>query len=146
MKFTRIVLSLIAVGLLYLITTVLVSHSRISNPNQPATDARASIAQGAGERGPVRMIRFVLWNDSIYPRSMRVNAGLVNLAIEDKTNMSEGLAVEQVVMGGGQKRLITVRRVRNHWRGRELLRLTPGQYVVYDVSKPDNKADLTVEQ
>jgi hypothetical protein len=146
MKFRRIVLPAVLTFLLCVITTVVLRQSRsFTTPDSlPSEVASAPVAQAAGERGPVRMIRFALFENSLYPRSMRVDQGLVNIAIEDKTNMSEGLALERVV-NGNSERVITVRRVQNHWRGRELLRLTPGQYVVYDVSKPDNKAELIVE-
>lgn len=144
MKSTRIVLPIIAVGVLVLVTAVVVRHSRTSSPEQPPTEAILANAQGQSDRGPVRMIRFVLWDNAIYPRSMRVDKGLINVALEDKTYASEGLAFERVV-GGTHERVVTVRRLQDHWRGRELVRLTPGQYVVYDVSKPNNKADLLVE-
>ena len=104
----------------------------------------AAVAQGESERGPVRMIRFVLLETGLYPRSMRVDKGLINLAVEDETGISEGLVVERVV-DSSRERITTIRRMPNVRRGRELMRLTPGQYVVYDASKPNNQARLIVE-
>jgi hypothetical protein len=75
---------------------------------------------------------------------MRVNAGLINLAVEDETGISEGLVVDRVV-NTVRESLTTIRRTPDARRGRELIRLTPGQYVVFDASKPNNKANLIVE-
>jgi hypothetical protein len=75
---------------------------------------------------------------------MRVNQGLINLAVEDETGISEGLVVERVV-NSARERITTVRRMSNAKRGREVIQLTPGQYVVSDASKPNNQANLIVE-
>ncbi len=106
--------------------------------------AAAPATPAATERGPVRMIRFVLLDTGLYPREMRVNAGLINLAVEDETGISEGLVVERII-NNSRERLTTIRRLPDAKRGRELMRLTPGQYVIYDASKPNNKANLIVE-
>ena len=143
MKLTNIVLSMLLV--ICLVTTIAVRQSQTSN-DQPVTGqvAAASVNQSATERGPVRMIRFVLLDTGLYPRQMRVNKGLINLAVEDETGISEGLVVERVV-NGARERIGTVRRMSNARRGRELMQLTPGEYVVYDASKPNNQANLIVE-
>lgn len=100
-------------------------------------------AQDTSGRGPVRMIRFVLLDDGIYPRSMRIDQGLVNIALEDRTNRSEGLVIESVV-GEQRNRVTQVRRAPQHWRGRELIRLTAGRYLISDASQPDHRAEMTV--
>lgn len=99
--------------------------------------------QETSSRGPVRMIRFVLSEDGIYPRSMRIDQGLVNIALEDRTNRSEGLVIESVV-GEQRNRVTQVRRAEQHWRGRELIRLSPGRYLISDASQPDHRAEMTV--
>ena len=100
-------------------------------------------AQETSDRGPVRMIRFVLSEDGIYPRAMRIDKGLVNIALEDRTNGSEGLLIESVV-DQQRTRVTQVRRAEKHWRGRTLIRLTPGRYLISDASQPEHKAELTV--
>ena len=100
-------------------------------------------AQETSDRGSVRMIRFVLSEDGIYPRSMRIDKGLVNIALEDRTKGSEGLLVESVA-GEERTRVTQVRRAEKHWRGRTLIRLTPGRYLISDASQPEHKAELTV--
>lgn len=69
--------------------------------------------------------------------------GLVNIALEDRTKGSEGLVIEAVV--GEQRNPVTqIRRAEKHWRGRSLIRLTPGRYLVSDASQPEHQAELTV--
>jgi len=131
MKLTNIVLPTLLVLLFCLVTTVALRQSRSANdiPPLPSELAVAPANQGGGERGPVRMIRFVLLEAGLYPRTMRVDTGLINLAVEDETGISEGLVVERVI-ATGRERITTIRRMPNIKRGRELLRLTPGEYVV----------------
>jgi hypothetical protein len=146
MKLTNLVLPTLLVILLCLVTTVALRQSRMSSeiPPLPAELSTAVVMQGESERGPVRMIRFVLLDTGLYPRTMRVDKGLINLAVEDETGISEGLVVERLV-ATTRERITTIRRMANARRGRELVRLTPGQYVVYDAGKPNNKANLIVE-
>lgn len=98
---------------------------------------------GPVENGPVRMIRFVLSNDAIYPRRMKVDQGLLNINLDDNTSASQGLVIESV-NGDQRTRLTQINRAENNHRGRSLLRLTPGRYLVSDASQPDHTADLTV--
>jgi len=74
---------------------------------------------------------------------MRVDQGLINLALEDKTNGSNGLLVESII-GNDRVRLAQIARAEMHWRGRAMLRLTPGRYLVSDASKTGHQAELIV--
>jgi len=94
------------------------------------------------ENGPVRMIRFVLSNDGLYPRRLQVNQGLLNMAVEDKTGASAGLVIESVI--GDQRARVTQISRRDERRGRAVLRLTPGRYLVSDASQPGHTAELIV--
>lgn len=96
------------------------------------------------ESGPVRMVRFVLFDAGVYPRELHVQAGLINIAIEDKTKSTAGLVIERV-SGSERSRAGEVRRFANHWRGKEIIRLSPGHYRVYDASRPGNQAKLIAE-
>ena len=89
------------------------------------------------------MIRFVLLRDGLYPSQMRVDQGLLNIALEDKTGGSEGLIIESAV-GDQRTKVSQIRRVEKHWRGRALIKLQPGRYVVSDASQPSHKAELIV--
>jgi len=96
------------------------------------------------DRGPVRMVRFTLYSEGIFPQRLRVHQGLINLAIEDKTGVSSGLVIERIV-DTDRVPIGTVRRFADHWRGRELIRFAPGEYRLYDGSRPVNQAELIVE-
>ena len=102
-----------------------------------------STPQQTSTAGPVRMIRFVLSPDGIYPRQMQVDHGLLNLAVEDQTEGSAGLLIESV-LGDQRTRVTQVSRVENHRRGRALVRLTPGRYLVSDATRPTHQAELIV--
>ena len=93
---------------------------------------------------PVRMIRFILFENGIYPTKKTVGKGLLNLTIEDKTHRSQGLAVDRIIDNAATK-IGTVRPKSEQSRGRELMRLGPGTYRVYDTSQPQNSAELIVE-
>jgi hypothetical protein len=94
--------------------------------------------------GPVRNLRFTLFEQGIRPASMRINAGLVNIAIEDKTTDGEGVLIQRVEEGRGTA-IGNVRNMQDQKRGRSRMRLTPGTYELQDVVRPDNKAVLVVE-
>jgi hypothetical protein len=144
MKLPNLLITVLLIVLICLMTTVALRQRKVSADSEPMHTEVSAVTQGSSERGPVRMVRFVLLETGLYPRTMRVNQGLINLAVEDETGISEGLVIDRVVSSAGE-RITTIRRRSNARRGRELMRLTPGQYVVYDASKPNNKADLIVE-
>ena len=110
---------------------------------KPHLEPTSVAEQAAFENGPVRMIRFVLLRDGLYPSQIRVDQGLLNIALEDKTGGSEGLVIESA-LGDQRTKVTQIRRLEKHWRGRALIKLTPGRYVVSDASQPDHKAELIV--
>ena len=94
--------------------------------------------------GRVQMIKFILFEDGMYPRNMTIHDGLINLTVEDKTHRSQGLAVERI----NENAMATVGRVETageFGRGRELLLFVPGTYRVSDISNPQNSSILVVE-
>ena len=126
MKFTYLLLLLSTIGL---ITAAALAYRTPSS--------------AIPERGPVRMIRYVLSDDGLYPRRLQVKQGLLNIALEDKTYRSEGLVIES--WSGDQRTRITqIQSSENYRRGHALLRLTPGRYVVSDASQPSHTAELLV--
>jgi hypothetical protein len=94
--------------------------------------------------GPVRNVRFTLFEQGIRPAQMRINAGLVNISIEDKTTDGNGLVIERVD-GDQRSALGNVRNRQDQTRGRSQLRLIPGTYELQDAVRPANKAVLIVE-
>jgi hypothetical protein len=111
--------------------------------HQPASNLTSAPEQPTFENGPVRMIRFVLMRDGLYPSQMRVDQGLMNIALEDKTGGSEGLTIESA-LGDQRTKVSQIRRAEKHWRGRALIKLTPGRYIVSDASQPNHTAELIV--
>jgi hypothetical protein len=124
-KLTYSSLLLLAIGLIS--TAALVRHNSAATSN----------------RGPVRMIRFVVSDDGLYPRQMKVDSGLLNIVVEDKTNRSAGLVIESVL--GDQLTTVTqIDRAQSQLRGRALLKLAAGRYRVSDASQPRHTAELVV--
>ena len=141
MNLTLSLLLLLTIGL----ATAVVFRSRpsLEPPNQPANHLTSVPEQPSFEHGPVRMIRFVVLRDGLYPSQMRVDQGLLNIALEDKTGGSEGLIIESA-LGDQRTKVTQIRRAEKHWRGRALIRLPPGTYVLSDASQPSHKAELIV--
>lgn len=94
--------------------------------------------------GPMRNLRFTLFDDGIRPSEMRIKAGLVNVHFEDRTNSSEGLTLQRVLVSE-RVALGTVQKMANQSRGRNSFRLTPGEYELFHVNRPTTKAVLLVE-
>ena len=141
-KLTYSLLLLLTIGLVT--STALVRHQYSLAHSAPSIDspAEASVQESPG-RGPVRMIRFVVSDNGIYPRRIQVDKGLLNIALEDKTNTADHLLIESVV--GDQRTKVTqIDRGLNQVRGRLLIRLGPGRYRVSVANQPDHTADLNV--
>src|SRR5215813_12725680 len=132
MRLTLLVLPLLAICLL-------VSAAFL----YPRSIASETSLQTTSERGPVRMVRFVLSDDGLYPVRMQVDRGLLNLAVEDKTGKSQGLLVESM-QGDQRARVTQINRTQDRPRGRAVLKLPPGRYLVYDASQPTHSAELIV--
>lgn len=94
--------------------------------------------------GPVRNIRFTVLGEGIRPHEIRIKAGLVNLTFEDKTNIAHGVTVQRRT-GTDLVDLGMVQKGNNQARGRNLFRLTPGEYEVLNSSQPAQKAIIIVE-
>jgi hypothetical protein len=94
--------------------------------------------------GPIRNLRFTLFDAGIRPGRMRIKAGLVNIHIEDRTNTSQGVTIQRVA-GGERVAVGSVQKVAAELRGRSFFRLAPGEYELFDATKPANKAVLLVE-
>jgi hypothetical protein len=125
-------------SLLLVMTIALVTTAALVRRHPLTVESTATV-----ESGPVRMIRFVLSTDGIYPRRMQVDQGLLNIAVQAETAASQGLVIESV-NGDQRTRLTQVNRSDNNRRGRSVLRLTSGRYLVSDASQPTHSAELIV--
>src|SRR5690348_3082540 len=132
MKLTLLIVPLLAICLL---ASTAFLHPP-STTNEP---------QVGSERGSVRMVRFVLSDDGLYPQRMQVDGGLLNLAVEDKTGRAEGLLVESA-NGDQRARVTQINRAPGQLRAPSLIKLPPGRYVVSDASQPSHTAELIVNQ
>jgi hypothetical protein len=93
------------------------------------------------ERGPAQMVRFTVYDAGIFPREVRVSAGLVSLHIEDMSGGSAGLVVTSEFL----QPVAQVIRRSQRWRDKARVSLAPGRYTVYDASQPGHRATLIVE-
>ena len=141
MNLTLSLLLLLTMGM----ATAVIFRSKppLEPSDQPANTLTSAPEQPAFDNDPVRMIRFVLLREGLYPSQMRVDQGRLNIALEDKTGDSEGLIIESV-LGDQRAKVTQIRRAEKHWRGRTLIKLPPGRYVVSDASQPNHKAELIV--
>jgi hypothetical protein len=141
-KLTYSLLLLLTIGLVT--STALVRHQYSVAHSATAKESPVKApVQESSERGPVRMIRFVVSDDGIYPRRLQVDKGLLNIALEDKTNTADSLLIESVI--GDQRTNVTqIHRDSNNIRGRSLIRLGPGRYRVSVATQPDHTAELIV--
>ena len=127
-----------------LIFAAFVRHKSLLAHSAPPTDSVTEApAQEQAGRGPVRMIRFVLLEDGIYPRRIQVDNGLLNIAVEDETYSNESLVIESII-GDQRTKVASIERAPNQRRGRGLVRLAPGHYLVSVANQLDHKADLIV--
>lgn len=132
----------LGISLFALVRNGLLAHASYSSAGNSETSSLFPATQR--ESGPVQMIRFTLFPDGIFPRERRVQAGLLNIAIEDRTGGSAGLEIERIT-GGDSTPVGTVRRIGDHPRGRHLIRMPPGRYRILDGSRRGNRALLIVE-
>ena len=130
----KLTFPLLLLGICLLVAGVVFHHRSV---------ASEVVLQDSSQRGAVRMIRFVLSDDGLYPARMQVDRGLLNLAVEDKTGRSKGLLIESV-QGDQRSRVTQINRSQDRTRGRELLKLPPGRYLVSDASQPNHTAELLI--
>lgn len=118
------------------------NSTRLPDEKPPVREIEVAV-QRPSESGPVQMVRYVVFDAGIYPRELTVDKGLVNIALEDKTNSATALVIDRIV-GEERSHVGEIRGAVNHWRGRGIFSLTPGRYEVYVAGRTANKSVLTV--
>lgn len=113
-------------------------------PNNGLIGAGSINPQDPSNRGPIRNLKFTLYDSGIYPHEIRAQRGLFSIALEDRTQQSDGLIIERE-NGNNRSQVAHIRRMLNHWRGRDRMRLEPGRYRVADASQPEHQAVLIIE-
>jgi hypothetical protein len=141
----KLLYTLLLVLTIGLVTSAaLIRHQYLLDHFASSTAAAAEVPiQETSGRGPVRMIRFVVSEDGIYPRRIQVEKGLLNIALEDKTNTANSLLIE-IVVGDQRAKVAQIDRGVTQVRGRSLVRLGPGRYRVSVTTHPGYTADLIV--
>jgi hypothetical protein len=99
----------------------------------------------AKDKHGLHVIVFTLYDAGIEPAVLHTTKGLVAVSIEDHSGRTAGLVIERE-SGNGKVSIGQVNRNENQWRGRAELRLEPGRYHVFDSSRPDNEAEIVVDQ
>ena len=135
--------SVLIVVMLCVALAITVKAKRSISVSTESNVAPAAANSSAHEKR-TQMIKFTLFPDGIFPHEVTASAGNLVLAINDKTNGSSGIVVERL-SGNGSQVVGEVKRKENKSRGRELLKLTPGEYTVRDASNTSNVARLIVE-
>ena len=141
-KLTYSLLLSLTIGLVT--SAALIRHKHGLAHSAPATNsATEAPVQEPSEPGPVRMIRFAVTDDGLYPRRINVSKGLLSIALEDETYSSDSLIIESVI-GDQRTKISQIDRGPNRRRGRAVVRLGPGHYLVSLANQPNHTADLIV--
>jgi hypothetical protein len=130
--------SALIIGSILLPTLVVVVIARSTRRNNAAPQQLTVL------RGPTQNVRFTLYRDGIHPRELHAKPGNVIIGIEDRAGNSSGLIVQlqtdTLPVAVGQ-----VTAALNESRGRVAFSLGVGRYIVFDASRPNNRAELIVE-
>lgn len=122
-------------------------HAGISGSNATAETAHAPVELIESQEqtiGPIRNLRFTLFNSGIRPSEMRIKAGLVNILVEDRTSLAQSVTIRRV-LGTDRVAVGTIQKALDQSRGRNSFRLLSGEYELSDPNQPANKAVLLVE-
>lgn len=128
----------------FVVVVVFAAHS-YHNAVVSAVDPGSVTAYGQEQAvGPIRNIRFTVLDEGVRPNEIRLKAGLVNISFEDKTRTAQGVSVRRRT-GTDLVDVGVVQKANDQARGRNLFRLTPGEYEVFNLSQPTQKAVVFVE-
>jgi hypothetical protein len=130
----------LAFSFLFIFSICLLASVALLNPKHLAGDA---VVQDTSESGPVRMIRFVVSEDGLYPARIRVDYGLLNIVFDDRTSKSDGLLI-QALQGERRSMVTQISRSQERTRNRTLIKLPAGRYLISDASQPSHTAELIV--
>jgi hypothetical protein len=114
------------------------------SPSQPAAPPAGHAVQQPA--APARqLIRVWIHGDDIYPFVVHARPGPIFLRAENETQSDVTLVVEQVVPGQSNQELTRIRTVREGQRAGQELALGVGEYLFYEVSRPEIRGTLLVE-
>lgn len=129
-----------------------VSSRRIQGSNaRPAASSHALtslVASSERVQGPGRLvqtIRVFIHPEDIYPGTVVVKPGLIDLVVENQTQADVSLVVERVNPGQVHQSVAAVKTVDHRNRNQQGLTLTPGVYVFYEESRPHQQGTIIVD-
>ena len=92
----------------------------------------------------VQIVRFTLYDAGIYPQEVHANPGRVAISLEDLTNSSSGVSVRRIAENAREP-VGVANKPPNGFRSRTEFNLSAGRYEIVDITRPDNRALLIVE-
>lgn len=147
MKIRYVLTILISFTLTGILVAANVYRQTVAGSNSADEATHDSLNSPGGQEpniGPIRNLRFTLFDAGIRPSEMRIKAGLVNILIEDRTQLAQGVALRRI-LGSERVAVGTIQKAVDQSRGRNSFRLVPGEYELYDPKQSANKAVLLVE-
>ena len=134
------------------VVSTIVAVSLADSTGRPAVQrftAHVSTRQSAFAQRPtepVQVVRFTLYDVGIVPQQSYAQPGLVTIAVEDLSGDAGDVVIERDHNGQQPVQVGAVHRKDNSRHGRQELRLSPGHYQLYMADRPENRAELIVEQ
>jgi hypothetical protein len=138
----RLIASVFALSVVAVIAIAVKANAGRPETNQPPPRQEATQQVRSPEMdGPAQIVRFTLYDVGLFPREVYVSPGAVALQLEDVTERSTGL----VIQDASNQQVAELTRRAQRWRDQIRVRLTPGRYTVYEAAKPRNRAILIVD-
>jgi hypothetical protein len=118
-----------------------VRHSSTSKSETSRRDNLPTLAPSLKPDDVTRVVRFVVSAEGIRPSQTEVTAGQVAVYMETLGGISDGL----IVADEHGQHLGQLARAQGKGRGSQRLNLKPGEYRVFDATRPQNYATLIVK-
>ena len=117
--------------------------SALAHSSMPVVASTAENVPGQGRF--VQTIRVFIHPEDIYPGSVVVKPGKIDLVAENETLTEVSLVVERVNPGQAHQSVAAVRTVDRLKRNRQELTLDAGLYVFYEESRPRQQGKIIVD-
>jgi hypothetical protein len=137
----RLLSSVFVWSLVAIIAIAVRANAGRQEANEPIPQQEVTQVRAPEVEGPAQIVRFTLYDVGLFPREVHVSPGAVALHLEDVTERSVGL----VIQDESAQQVAQLTRRAQRWRDQIRLRLTPGRYIVFEAEKPRNRATLFVD-
>lgn len=115
----------------------------LPNSTVPVSAATPGMVQGQGRL--VQTLRVFVHPEDIYPGSVVVKPGKIDLVVESETLTDVSLVVERVDPGQAHQRVAAVRTINRSKRNHQELTLGAGVYAFYEESRPQQQGKIIVD-